>query len=533
MKKMLALIFILFLVAGCSEQPQPAATSQVVPVVPIATPTAVPETAATAGPLPTLTGSDFGLIAFYSERDGDAEIYVINDDGSDERQLTDNQVDDETPAWSPDGQLIAFVSTGEGNQDIYVMNADGSDRRRLTDHPANELHPSYSPDGAQIVFVSDRDGDMEIYVMDSDGRNPQRLTHSPAGDMRPDWSPDGKQIVFNSERDGNWEIYVMDPAGGNQRRLTENPAWELFPAWSPDGTRILYFSLVQGKEKQDIYMMNADGTNVQRLTNSPDTVDEDPAWSPDSRQIAFQSDRDGQFEIYLMDGEGNNQRRLTNGIAGAYWPAWNPGSFGHETSQVLPSILAPPGDPATIDGVFSPGEWGKALTIDLANGELLLMHAGDYLYLGIRSERLGLGSPCVQWADKISILHSSAALGTATYEKDGVIWQKTRDFSWTNRDTTNSQQALEERQEHLERENWLASNGLMGHRNEMEYQIAMTNGEVLLGLAYLMSPEYESTDYWPDTLGSGCRYFTPAPDGPPETVDFAPETWITVRASND
>jgi hypothetical protein len=196
------------------------------------------------------------------------------------------------------------------------------------------------------------------------------------------------------------------------------------------------------------------------------------------------------------------------------------------------TIDAPAGDPATIDGLFTPGEWDKALTIDLADGELLLMYAGDYLYLGIRSERLGLGSLCVNWHDEISILHSSAALGTASYVKAGVGWQKTRDFTWTNRDFSNSQRAVAEGQEHLERENWLASNGRMGHDSEMEYQIALTNDEIVLGVTYLMSPEYETTEYWPDTVGPGCRHFTPSPGGPPVTVDFSPETWMTVMASN-
>jgi hypothetical protein len=115
------------------------------------------------------------------------------------------------------------------------------------------------------------------------------------------------------------------------------------------------------------------------------------------------------------------------------------------------SVHAPQGVPATIDGVFSSGEWDKALRIDLANGELLLMHAGGSLYVGIRSDNLGLGSVCVNWEDEISILHSSAALGTATYVKAEESWQKTRDFSWTNRETSNSQGALEGRREHLER----------------------------------------------------------------------------------
>jgi len=201
------------------------------------------------------------------------------------------------------------------------------------------------------------------------------------------------------------------------------------------------------------------------------------------------------------------------------------------SSDAGSTIYAPLGKAASIDGTFSPGEWEDALAIDLANGELLLMHAGTYLYLGIRSNYLGLGSLCVNWEDDVSILHSSAALGTATYSRDGDGWIKTRDFFWTNRETSNSESALEKRREHLERENWLASNGLMGNLNEMEYQIAMTNDELRLAVTYLMSPDFQITDFWPETVGSGCRDFEPLQSDPPETKNFSPETWITVIAS--
>jgi hypothetical protein len=203
------------------------------------------------------------------------------------------------------------------------------------------------------------------------------------------------------------------------------------------------------------------------------------------------------------------------------------------TQVIAPSIFAPQGNTATIDGILSSDEWDTAKSIALASGELLLMHDGIYLYVGIRSENLGLGSVCVYWDDEISILHSSAALGTAVYGRADEEWVRTRSFNWTNRETSNSQQAVNNRAEHLERENWLASNGRMGNSNEMEYQITMTNSKVLLGVAYLLSPDYETTDFWPDTLGTGCRNFEPLPGNPPETASFSPDTWITVIASNE
>jgi hypothetical protein len=196
-------------------------------------------------------------------------------------------------------------------------------------------------------------------------------------------------------------------------------------------------------------------------------------------------------------------------------------------------VAAPQGRHSTIDGVFAPGEWDEALEIDLPNGQLLLMHAGSYLYLGIRSEKLGLGSICIIRDEQIAVLHSSAALGTATYEKAGDSWRKSRDFIWTNRAISNDQQALDERQQHLEREKWLASNGLMGNYDEMEYQIAMPDDQIRLAVTYLLSPEYTSTDFWPATVAAGCRDFEPLQSDAPETVEFAPESWMTVIASQE
>jgi len=143
-------------------------------------PTPIPETPQpTSTPSPSLDGRGDGTIAFYSDRDGNPEIYVMNADGSDLRRLTDNDATDQAPAWSPDGTQIAFVSDRDGNREIYVMNADGSEPQRLTDNPAYESHPAWSPDGTQIAFISERDGNREIYILDADGSNVQRLTSWP------------------------------------------------------------------------------------------------------------------------------------------------------------------------------------------------------------------------------------------------------------------------------------------------------------------------------------------------------------------
>ncbi|WP_346817878.1 NTTRR-F1 domain [Bacillus paramobilis] len=263
-------------------------------------------------------------IAFTSTRDGNAEIYVMNADGSNQTRLTNNAASDSDPAWSPDGQKIAFSSTRDGNNEIYVMNADGTNQTRLTNNVAFDLNPAWSPDGQKIVFSSNRDGNTEIYVMNADGTNQTRLTNNPADDRDPTWSPDGQKIAFTSLRDGNDEIYVMNADGTNQTRLTNNLANDRESTWSPDGQKIAFTSFRDVNLNGAIYVMNANGTNQTRLTNNSSASDLAPTWSPDGQKIAFLSTRDGNPEIYVMNADGTNQIRLTNNLASDLNPAWSP-----------------------------------------------------------------------------------------------------------------------------------------------------------------------------------------------------------------
>ena len=129
---------------------------------------------------------------------------------------------------------IAFVSGRDGNSEIYVMNADGTEQKNLTNNPAWDWYPSWSADGNKIAFVShNRGGNGGIYVMNADGSGQTRLTNNPASNDTPSWSPDGERIAVASDRDGNPEIYIMNADGTEQTRLINNPAWDDSPSWSP------------------------------------------------------------------------------------------------------------------------------------------------------------------------------------------------------------------------------------------------------------------------------------------------------------
>jgi Tol biopolymer transport system component len=284
-------------------------------------------------PTPTPSPVTYGgRIAFLSGRDDNAEIYVMNADGSGQTRLTNNPAIDQNPAWSPDGTRIAFISLSDGNMEIYVMNADGSGVTRLTDNPDFDRSPSWSPDGRRIAFMSLRDGNGEIYVMNTDGSGQTNLTNNPDWDGVPSWSPYGTRIAFTSNRDGNYEIYVMNADGSGVTRLTDNPAVDASPAWSPDGRRIAFMSDRDGD--REIHVMNADGSGQTNLTNNP-ADDSDPSWSPDGTCIVFtrmeeDTNGDGKInsldagEIYVINADGSGQTNLTNNPANDDCPAWGP-----------------------------------------------------------------------------------------------------------------------------------------------------------------------------------------------------------------
>ena len=162
--------------------------------------------------------------------------------------------------------------------------------------------------------------------MDANGGNVIRLTQEPLVDGLSAWSPDGKRIAFASNRHGTGDIYLMNAAGGNVERLTHDDTnrspYDWAPAWSPDG-RFIAFESTRGGRGSDIWLMKPDGTKPMQLSKHAGH-DTSPAWSPDGKQIAFAS-RDGKnftWEIHRIDVDGGNIKNLTNNLANDTRPAW-------------------------------------------------------------------------------------------------------------------------------------------------------------------------------------------------------------------
>lgn len=265
----------------------------------------------------------------------------MNPDGSSPTRLTDDKdrtpklpdfspVYDASPAWSPDGTQIAFISNRDYLFSLYIMNADGSNARLLADKPMEVGEPAWSPDGGKIAFSAGIRGtigmtkpSVQIYVINVDGSGLTQLTNTGMNGS-PEWSPDGKQIAFSSSRDPESKggtIWVMNADGSDQKVLLKGIAGGQ-PAWSPDGTKILFaaYDACGGRGAVSIYVMNADGSNSQRLTK--ETKDcgwySFPRWSPDGTKIlAGLSLKPGTVlepapQIVVMNADGSNLTNITN-----------------------------------------------------------------------------------------------------------------------------------------------------------------------------------------------------------------------------
>jgi Tol biopolymer transport system component len=261
----------------------------------------------------------------------------MNADGSGLRTVARNVFH---PAWSPDGRKFAFVRGGSGydsEAEIYVINTDGSNEHRLTQNTASDTVPAWSPDGRKIAFNSERDGNTEIYVMNADGSDPRNLTRTATDDGFPltgelvsphssVWSPDGRTIAFMRGFedftlgivDGTQGIYLMNADGNNQRLLTHAAAGDF--AWSPNGRQIAFGGGLRGGP---LYIVNADGsgrrTLVRTRTGSRLWAPVSLAWSPDGRKIAF---TDG--EVNVMNADGSGRRTLTHSRNLERFFAWSP-----------------------------------------------------------------------------------------------------------------------------------------------------------------------------------------------------------------
>jgi TolB protein len=244
--------------------------------------------------------------------------------------------------WSPDGRHVAFVSyrhtlSGKwslGKGSIYVLDFDpqtgigGGDVRRLTSGASDDW-PTWSPDGQRIAFQSDRSGNPDLWSIKIDGTGLTQLTDDPAADRYPDWSPDSQKIAFTSKRGGNEDVWVLDVteclqgAGDSAPvNLTQAEGRDRYPMWSPDGARLTFNTDRDGD--LEIYIMNADGSNPQNITQAPESIEGLADWSPDGKALVLYSDRTGDKEVFIVDLLTGKWTNLTNHPASDEFATWSP-----------------------------------------------------------------------------------------------------------------------------------------------------------------------------------------------------------------
>jgi Tol biopolymer transport system component len=245
-----------------------------------------------------------------------------------------------SPAWSPDGTKVALLTSEAqtSRSTIHVINADGSGLVSVGPPPEDPEptfprfadNPSWSPDGTRIAYEKNEVicahscviRPLGIFTIATDGSDETQLT---AGGHNPSWSPDGNRIAYDTSTGifPGGDIFVVNADGSGQNNLTETSGSdEHEPNWSPDGTRIAFTRGFLIVDQGDIDVIRSDGTSLGSLVGGP-TLDRMPAWSPDGTKVVFRSERDGGG-LYTVNADGTGVERLAASGADDYDPDWQP-----------------------------------------------------------------------------------------------------------------------------------------------------------------------------------------------------------------
>ncbi|MGH9369499.1 MAG: hypothetical protein ACRD3M_17730 [Thermoanaerobaculia bacterium] len=267
------------------------------------------------------TGKDglyLSTIFFVSDRDRNKEIDGMDFDGRNLRQLTAHK----SLSIGPNGHggRVVYTSYLSLYPQIFSMNADGSDKKEVPTGVDLNASPALSPDGTQIAFAGAQRGNTDIYVVNAGGGNLRRLTNTRSLEAAPEWSPTGRQILYTSDQTGVPQIWLMESEGTGHRQFTFAGNWNDEATWSPDGSRIAFACRNEGDF--NICVMDvATGRTVQLTSEGSNGH---PSWSPGGEKIVYHSRRGGSTQIYTMDAvDGNNKRLLTDGGNNSQ-PVWLP-----------------------------------------------------------------------------------------------------------------------------------------------------------------------------------------------------------------
>jgi TolB protein len=249
-------------------------------------------------------------------------LAIMDQDGFNNRFLTDGRDLVLTPRFSPSRQEVTYMSFSGGRPRVYLLQIETGQREVVGNFPNMTFSPRFSPDGQRVIMSLEQGGNANIYTMDLRSRNTTRLTNSAAIDTSPSYSPDGGQIVFESDRGGRQQLYVMNADGTNQQRISFGTGSYSTPVWSPRGDLIAFTKQSGGQFL--IGVMRSDGKGERILTEG--YHNEGPTWAPNGRTLMFFRETPGANggpKLYSIDLTGRNER-LVNTKSFASDPAWSP-----------------------------------------------------------------------------------------------------------------------------------------------------------------------------------------------------------------
>jgi TolB protein len=266
-----------------------------------------------------LTGGLPGIastqIAFVSARSGNKEIWVMDYDGQNQRQLTSLHSIALTPRWSPDATRIAYTCYPPAGMylsaQICMYSMLSGKNIAWPRYRGTNSSPAWSPDGTRLMFMSSMLGNPELWVTNADGSKPKRLTYTTGANTSPAWNPKtGQEVAFVSDRGGLPQLFMMDADGSNTTKVDlVDMGYVIDPSWSPNG-ELLAFSWRRPDDNYDIYVMDIATHQLLQLTRDAGR-NERPCWAPDGRHLVFESTRTGTRQIWSMLADGSEARQLT------------------------------------------------------------------------------------------------------------------------------------------------------------------------------------------------------------------------------
>ncbi|MGH7013069.1 MAG: Tol-Pal system beta propeller repeat protein TolB [Stellaceae bacterium] len=253
-------------------------------------------------------------------------LAMMDQDGANNRYLTDGHALVLTPRFSPSTQEITYLSYARGTPRVYLFNIDTGQQEVLGDFPGMTFAPRFSPDGNRVIMSLSVHGASQIYTLDLRTRRAVQITSTDAIDTSPCFSPDGQHIVFNSDRGGSQQIYVMNADGSNIHRISFGSGHYGTPVWSPRGDLIAFTKIDNGQFY--IGVMHPDGSGERLLTSG--FLVEGPSWAPNGRVLVYfrQTPADARgrgatSRLYAIDLTGYNEREVVT-PTDASDPAWSP-----------------------------------------------------------------------------------------------------------------------------------------------------------------------------------------------------------------